>query len=97
MEDTSLMVSYVDLNTDGETLVTNSSTINESIEGINEILGGDWSSWIGEDKAAYVDSLKNFVVLLSLYSQEIGNIGFFMQNASSSYSTAVSNFKGADE
>ena len=97
MEDTSLTVSYVDLNNDGETLVTNSSTINENINGILEVLGKDWSSWIGDDKAAYVDKLRSFVRLLSTYSDEISDIGTFMQNASSSYSTAVSNFKGADE
>lgn len=97
MEDTSLTVSYVDLNSDGETLVTNSSAINASIDGINDVLNKDWSSWIGDDKAAYVDTLRNFTLLLSLYSQEIGNIGKFMQNASSNYSTAVSNFEGVED
>ena len=97
MEDTTLTVSYVNLNEDGENLVTNGSAIDQSINGIIEELNKDWSSWIGEDKAAYVDSLRSFVRLLSLYSQEVGNIGSFMQRASSNYSTALSNFKGADE
>ena len=97
MEDTSLTVSYVDLNNDGETLVTKSSAINASVNGILEVLGQDWSSWIGEDKAAYVDKLRSFVRLLATYSDEINDIGAFMQNAASGYSTAVSNFKGADE
>ena len=94
MEDTSLMVSYTDLSEDGDTLVTNCSTINENINGIFDVLGQDWSSWIGEDKAAYVDSIRDFARLLSTYSQEVGSIGEFMKNAASNYSIALANCKG---
>lgn len=94
MEDTSLMVSYTDLSEDGDTLVNNCSTINENINGIFEVLDKDWSSWIGEDKAAYVDNIRSFARLLSSYSDEINSIGEFMKNAASNYSTALANCKG---
>jgi hypothetical protein len=89
MNDTSLYVNITELGNDGDLLVDKSSVINSNIDSINSLISRDWNSWLGSDSDEYVNSLKNFIQLLSQYSSELNKLGVFMKNVSNDYSTSI--------
>jgi hypothetical protein len=80
---------YGELYDNGKTIEDKVSVINENIQSIKDMISKDWESWLGKDNDTYVASLKNFLITLSNYSTEMGNVGSFMTKISNDYNTAV--------
>ena len=87
-----LYIDYEELYNDGDTLVKESINIGTNVDAINNILDRSIEeSWTGADSIAYINELKNVCVSLSKYSEEINNIGTYLQNVSVDYQDAKDN------
>ena len=87
-----LYIDYEELYNDGDTLIKESANIDTNIESINSILDNNIEeSWLGDDSSAYIEELKEVCVSLSKYSEEINNIGVYLQNVSVDYQDAKDN------
>ena len=88
--DLSLNVDTEGLYEDGNTLITNSSSIIGTVAEIKEMLSdANWTTWLGVDSDSYVAALSSFVSTLSEYASEIGYIGEFMKKKASNYNDDV--------
>ena len=87
-----LYIDYEELYNDGDTLIKESININTNVEAVTNMLDKSIEeSWFGDDSKAYINQLKKVCVSLSKYSEEINNIGTYLQDVSIDYQTAKDN------
>lgn len=70
-----------------------SSNINTNISSIIEVLNKKIKqSWVGDDCDEFIKSFKKTLVSLQKYSKEIDNIGIYLSNIASEYSTTENDY-----